>query len=122
VEINSLVIRIVLGIPFLLYFPGYTLISALFSDEKESPGSIERIALSVIFSVVIIVLICLGLNYTQWGIRLEPAMYSISAFIIIVSVIALFRQRGKGKEFSSRSKIRFLSPFGKVTLLMQLYL
>lgn len=40
---NSL--RIALGLPFLLFFPGYTLVAALF-PKRESLEAIERVALS----------------------------------------------------------------------------
>jgi len=41
----SNVLRIILGLPFLLFFPGYTLVAALFT-RKEGMGSVERVALS----------------------------------------------------------------------------
>lgn len=115
VFIPSNVIRIILGLPFLLFFPGYVLIGALFppksdgytpgagkpqerlgtppeSDEKKGMDTIERVALSFGMSIAIVALIGLGLNYTPWGIRLMQILFSISAFIIILSVIALIRQ------------------------------
>jgi len=39
-------LRIILGLPFLLFFPGYTLVLALF-PRKEGLGGIERLALSL---------------------------------------------------------------------------
>jgi uncharacterized membrane protein len=92
-QINSAAIRIVLGIPFLLFFPGYTLIAVMFPGSKNGIDSAERIALSFAMSLVITALIGFGLNFTTWGIRLEPVLYSISAFIIVVSIIALFRNK-----------------------------
>ena len=123
-------LRIVLGLPFLLFFPGYVLVEALFVRRKgqfrtpspetsnaerqtSNPSSypspnthnselrthnssgmdgIERIALSFGMSIAVTALIGLGLNYTPWGIRLLPVLYSIAAFIIILSAVALFRQ------------------------------
>ena len=83
--------RVILGLPFLLFFPGYTLVAALFV-KKEGIDNIERIALSCGMSVAVSGLIGFGLNYTTWGIRLEPVLYSISAFIFVTSVIALIRR------------------------------
>ena len=40
----SNILRIILGLPFLLFFPGYTLVAALFTG-KEGMGSAERVAL-----------------------------------------------------------------------------
>ena len=61
--------RIVLGVLFVLFFPGYTLVAALF-PARNSIGRIERLALSFGLSIAVVPLIGLGLNYTPWGIRL----------------------------------------------------
>jgi len=88
----SSVLRIILGLPFLLFFPGYTLMAALFT-KKEGIGSLERVALSFVMSVAVVPLIGLILNYTPWGIRLEPVLYSVASFIFITSGIAWLRRR-----------------------------
>jgi uncharacterized membrane protein len=84
----SSVVRIILGVPFLLFFPGYTLMAAIFAKKQEMDGT-ELIAFSFGSSIAIVGLIGFGLNYTIWGIRLEPVLYSVAAFIIVVSTIAL---------------------------------
>jgi uncharacterized membrane protein len=71
-----------------LFFPGYTLVASLFV-KKEGMPNIERIALSVGMSIAVVALIGFGLNYTPWGIRLEPVLYSITAFIFVTSAIAM---------------------------------
>ncbi len=88
----SNILRLILGIPFVLFFPGYALMAALF-PKKEGIGSIERLMLSLVMSFVIVSLIGLFLNYTPWGIRLEPMLYSVASFIFITSIIAWFRRR-----------------------------
>lgn len=85
------IVRVILGLPFLLFFPGYMLVEALFI-RKEGMDSIEQVALSFGLSLAVVALIGLGLNYTPWGIKLEPVLYSVSAFIILTSVVALVRQ------------------------------
>jgi uncharacterized membrane protein len=87
----SNIFRVILALPFLLFFPGYTLVAALF-PRKNQLGAIERIALSFGLSIAVVPLIGLVLNYT-WGIKLEPILYSISAFVFVVSVIAWLRRR-----------------------------
>ncbi len=84
-------LRIIIGIPFLLFFPGYTLVAALF--PKKGMGGVERIALSLGLSIAVVPLIGLILNYTPWGIKLEPILYSTASFIFITSIIAWFRQK-----------------------------
>jgi uncharacterized membrane protein len=88
--------RVILGLPFLLFFPGYVLVAALF--PRSEMNSIERIALSFGMSIAVTALIGLGLNYTPWGIRLEPVLYSIFAFIIILSAIAIIRRWAYGRK------------------------
>ncbi len=88
----SNILRIILGLPFLLFFPGYTLIAALFT-KKEAIGSIERVALSFGMSIAVVPLIGLILNYTPLGIRTEPVVYSVALFIFITSIIAWLRRR-----------------------------
>jgi uncharacterized membrane protein len=109
------IIRIIVCLPFLLYFPGYALMAALFPNrrsipfnngdrtasntdklqEKEQKGmdSIEHFSLNLSISIAISALIGLGLNYTVWGIRLIPITLSISVFIVFMSIIAMLRQR-----------------------------
>ena len=72
-------IRIILGLPFILFIPGYILVFSLFPEKKTDHGIdiIERIALSLGLSLAVVPLIGLGLNYTIWGIRLEPILFSL---------------------------------------------
>lgn len=83
--------RVVLGLPFLLFFPGYILVAALFPRRTDLDG-IKRVALSFVLSIVVSALTGLVLNYTSWGIRLYPILISISVFILIASVIAWYRR------------------------------
>ena len=86
-------IRAVLGLPFILFIPGYILIFALFPARKTDRGIdiMERIALSFGFSIAIVPLIGLVLNYTPWGIRLESILVSISLFIMVMGIIAIYK-------------------------------
>ena len=89
-------LRIVLGLPFLLFFSGYALVAALF-PRKSDLSTIERITLSITFSIVIIPLIGLILNMV-WAIRLYPILVSVTIFIAAMSVAAWYRRRGIGQE------------------------
>jgi uncharacterized membrane protein len=89
-------LRIVLGLPFLLFFPGYTLIATLF-PRKNDIGTIERVALSIAFSVVITPLLGLVLSLA-WEIRLYPVLVSLAVFIAAVSAAAWYRRRSIAAE------------------------
>jgi uncharacterized membrane protein len=86
-------IRIILGLPFLLFIPGYLLVFALFPLRKTNVGidTIERIALSFALSLAIVPIIGLVLNYTPWGLQIVPIFLSLFGFIIGVGAIVLFR-------------------------------
>ncbi len=92
VAFTSGALRIGIGFLFVIFFPGYTLISALF-PKQDDLGGIERIALSFGLSIAVVPLIGLALNYTPWGIRLYPILISISCFIIITAAIGWYRQQ-----------------------------
>jgi len=84
--------RIAFGILFALFFPGYTLLSALF-PKRDSLGGIERVALSFGLSIAVVPLIGLILNFTPWGIKLYPILISVTLFILVASGVAWYRQR-----------------------------
>ena len=83
--------RIILGLPFILFFPGYVLICALFPRRKDLDG-IERLALSMGLSMAVTSLMGLMLNYTPFGIRLYPVMLSLFLFIVLLSIVAMYRR------------------------------
>ena len=90
--LSSNALRIVLGIPFVLFFPGYTLTAALF-NRKNALDAIERVALSFGLSIVVVSLSGLILNYTPWGITLYSVLISVVIFIFVASLIAWYRRR-----------------------------
>jgi len=89
--LNHTSLRAILGFPLVLFAPGYVFISALF-PEKDELDPIERLALSMGLSICIVVFIGLGLNYTPWGIRLGPILFSITSFILLFTVITVYRR------------------------------
>lgn len=90
--------RIVLGLPFILFFPGHVLIATLF-PEKKSLDLIERIALSFGLSIAVVPLIGFGLNYTPFGIRLEPILWSLILFNIAFSILGIWRRATSDDPF-----------------------
>jgi uncharacterized membrane protein len=110
--INETPLRVVVGLPFVLFIPGYAFIAALFPEAGESPTSekeaddreddpyedrtgidgIERVALAFGTSIAIVPLLGLVLNFTPWGIRLVPIVVAISGFTLAVTAIAAQRR------------------------------
>ena len=93
-------IRTLLGLPFLLFIPGYIVIFALFPAKKTDRGIdvIERIALSFGLSIAIVPLVGLVLNYTPWGIRLEPVLLSVFFLILTIGILGIYRWKKTDPE------------------------
>jgi len=85
-------VRILIGVPFILFFPGYALVCALFPRNPELDGT-ERVALSIGLSIAVVPLLGLLLNYTPFGIRLYPVLVSLFAFTFLMSVTAMYRRK-----------------------------
>lgn len=84
-------LRIIIGLPFILFFPGYAALSVLFPEGKDLE-IIERVALSFGLSIAISPLVGFGLNYTPFGIRLAPILFSLAALNVALSVGGLYRR------------------------------
>jgi uncharacterized membrane protein len=84
-------LRIALGLMFVLFAPGYVLTVTLF-PRKVDLDWIERIALGSGLSVSIVAIISLGLNFTPWGIFLEPVLVALLLFTYGVGMVAYWRR------------------------------
>lgn len=84
-------LRWVFGSAFVLIIPGFVTVEALFPKGREL-DSIERLALSVGLSLALVPLIGLALNYTPWGIRLDPIVVSLTILTSGLSMVALARR------------------------------
>jgi uncharacterized membrane protein len=99
--LNETIIRSALGLVMVLFVPGYALIAALFPGNKDIDG-IERAALSFGLSIAVSPLIGLGLNYTPWGIRLDPIVVCLTIFTLVCVLVANKRRHElkAGERFS----------------------
>lgn len=91
------VLRIILGLPLVLFSPGYTLLSALF-PRKEGLSGIQRVALSFGLSIAIVILVGLALNWTPWGLGPDTVLLSLAFFILLTSIAAYLRRRKTPSE------------------------
>jgi uncharacterized membrane protein len=127
-------LRIVFGLPFLLFVPGYVFVAALFpesgtqgdadadggtsnADDRSGIDGIERVALSVGTSIAIVPLIGLVLNFTPWGIRLVPILVGVSAFALVGIAAAAVRRRDLPEEEQLRVPYREWITAGRGELL-----
>jgi len=96
-------IRYVLGSIFVLYLPGYSLIEALYPKKEDLEG-LERLALSIGLSLALVPLVGLILNYTPWGIKLEPVLISLAILTFMLAFAATLRKVSHMKATKIRSK------------------
>ncbi len=110
-NLSESLLRTVIGIPMVLFIPGYVLIAALFPGKDELEG-IERLALSFGLSIAVVPLLGLVLNFT-FGIRLIPVLIMLCLYTVAFLVIAAYR-REKLPENE-----RFRMPFHPVYKLLE---
>jgi uncharacterized membrane protein len=89
--LNESFLRILFGLAMVLFIPGYALIAAFFPARGDLDG-IERVALSFGLSIAVTPLIGLALNYTPWGIRLDPILVSLTLFSLAMAAVAWYRR------------------------------
>ena len=72
----------------ILFVPGYVLMAALV-PSNDGIGWTERVALSVVVSIMIVVLLAWALDFTPWGIGFLPIVVIVSLFTVGVTVVAV---------------------------------
>ena len=123
--VNETPLRVLFGLPLVVFVPGYVFIAALFPEAGTPPDSsssaaastapeatvdadrsgidgIERAALSVGTSIAIVPLLGLVLNATPWGFRLVPLMSAVVGFTLAATAVAARRRAvlPAGERFS----------------------
>jgi len=84
-------VRYLFGGTAVLFLPGYALVEALY-PKKEDLDTLERLALSIGLSLALVPLVGLLLNYTPWGIRLDPIIISLASLDIALVLIGAYRK------------------------------
>jgi uncharacterized membrane protein len=93
----------IVGAMFLFVIPGYTIINVLVARNRLS--YVERMAISVGLSLASVSLIGMILAYGFAGIRLEPIIASMTAFVSVMAFIGAyinFRRRQQARIFHAR--------------------
>lgn len=88
-----LYVRYVLGSVLVFFLCGLMLMMALY-PRMEDLGGVERIAMSIGFSLVMVTFVGLVLNYTPWGLQLGTIIASlvvVSEVLAVVWVVRKFR-------------------------------
>jgi hypothetical protein len=83
--------RWILGTVFVAYVPGHSLVQVLFPGADEL-DRVERLVYSLGLSVVLVMVVAILLNWSPYGIRLEPMTISLAAFTMVLAVTGAYRQ------------------------------
>ena len=89
--LNETPVRVVLALPVVLFIPGYCVILALFPKKGDIDLTV-RIVISICVSLAVVPLIGLGLNFTPWGIRLDPIVIAITVFTLVMILVAHYQR------------------------------
>jgi uncharacterized membrane protein len=120
------ILRIIIGLPFILFIPGYMLIFILFpmKNESNSINGLERIGLSFGFSIAIVSLLGLLLNFTPWGIQLISVLLSLFFVIESLGLIAFFRWKtvSPKKRFTISVDISQFKSSSKIEKILTIFL
>jgi uncharacterized membrane protein len=96
--VDTNVLRAILGVPFVIFFPGYTMLAALIPGRNTSLDNLERLVLSFALSPFVVGVFGFALSYTASGFTLQTVLISLTAFIIIMSMVAWIRRRPVEEE------------------------
>lgn len=137
-------VRIVLGLLFVLFAPGYAVVAALFPEGKRvvtsettenlpdvNIGGVERVTLSLGLSIGTVPLLALLLNLSPVSLELAPILAVLGGFTVLTSVVAVRRRLAIGptRRFrvpyrrwlrSARRTLSIDSPGGLVVALVVL--
>lgn len=108
--LSNTFVRTMLGLPMVLFIPGYMLISVLF-PKKDDLETVERIALSFGLSIAVAPILGLILNFT-YGIKLIPLLTTLCLYTIVLGAIAAYRREGLPEQE------RFFVPFHRLSVLV----
>ena len=95
-------LRIILGLAYTLFVPGYCLTTALFPKVGDL-DSIERIGLSIGLSIALVSFLALVLDRLPWGLHLWPILLGEYSMTVLFTAVALWRrsQLAEGVAYAS---------------------
>jgi uncharacterized membrane protein len=90
-----------LGIVFVVFSPGYSLVAALY-PQKSSITTTYRLALSFGLSIIIVPLLMYLLDFARLGLHAGSVTISVCLFILVASLIGWYRRSRlpRGDRFS----------------------
>ncbi len=93
---SSLVLGLIIGLPIIIFFPGYVIMAALFPKQHQL-GGLERVGLSFGISIFLSPLVGVLYHFTPIGIQPYPILITLAAIIVGGGAFA-WRQRRRLPE------------------------
>lgn len=100
-------VRVLLGTPFLLLFPGYAVVSALY--PKNDFEATERLIYGMGLSLVFIPSLGILLNWSPYGLNLTSTIVSLFSIMILFTVISRWRRVRVAPEERFRAELSLAS-------------
>jgi uncharacterized membrane protein len=86
-------LRTILGLPLVLFLPGYALVSAFF-PARDGPDGVARIALAVALSLATVPVLGLAIDRSPWPIDTRTVTAGLLTVVVAASLVAaLLRSR-----------------------------
>ncbi len=90
-------LRLIFGLPLIVFIPGYALVTLLFPSSEGLDG-LERIALGFGLSLAIIPLMALGIEFSPWKLTLGPIAGSLLTLSVLLTLVAIWRRNRLPKD------------------------
>jgi uncharacterized membrane protein len=84
--------RSITGLALIFFIPGYALLTAFF-PRKADITHVERVAFSLVLSIIIVGGTSLLASYTSLGLRAAPVVAVVSIFVLVTTISAYVRRR-----------------------------
>ncbi len=94
--LNSLVFGLIIGLPLVIFFPGYMIMVAFFPRQHQQ-GGLERVGMSFGISIFLSPLVGILYHFTPIGIQPYPILITLATIILGVGAFA-WRQRRRLPE------------------------
>lgn len=86
-DLDDSFLRFPLAFLMVMLVPGYVLVATAFPRKGELIG-LERLVLSFAVSIAVVPMIGFVLNFTDWGVRLNPMLLSLVLITTVCTLIA----------------------------------
>ena len=91
-------LSVLVGVPFLLFVPGYAVTAALFPrirdtrDGDDGLSPLGRVAFSVATSVALAVIVGVNLEFTRWAIEAQSVVGALALVTLAGSIVGALRR------------------------------